>query len=475
MYYLLWRGQITGPYTINKIKRMLTTGRITSLYKVSADLNTWVTINKDPIFSSSTTTGTKKNSEPLKLKTNFKQNGDIAHSRQQYVPGTPNKNSKIRVKINHTGNINNNNIDNPVLPDLSAINCPICKSKSLKIEQSKILAICKQCKTKIPLTLQSEVINIPNNMIRFFYGYTIEKVLGTGGMGVVYQAKHHRLNNRKVALKVLSSDKETQIQIKNEVAALVQLSHPSIVTIFDIIYNNRKTAISMELISGPAGIPLSLRDIINTNGPLEDLSAIISICKSICAPLAYAHKQGVYHLDLKPENILIDHLGNFKIVDFGIAQFDNIKKNDKATGSVKPSSIYGTIGYSAPERLEMKIKPHANQDVYSLGVILYELLLGKLPEERYELPSELIPELPEVFDFIAANSLNSYPERRFANMELFDKALSNAYNIVRAGNTKSKKLIRKSKPTVKPPQNIIVKNNIQAATISVKNSKIKLT
>ena len=135
------------------------------------------------------------------------------------------------------------------------------------------------------------------------------------------------------------------------------------------------------------------------------------------------------------------------------------------------SDLYGTVGYSAPERLSKRVKPHANQDVYSLGVILYELLMGELPEGRVELPSEVNQDMPSVFDALIETSLNYHHDRRFASMEVFEHALANAQKIVTAGTSKSKRITAKhTEENIKP----VKEKSAAPFTISVKNAKVRI-
>lgn len=481
MYYLLWRGTVTGPFPLEKVKRMLSTRQISPLYKVSTDRQNWETIRNMPLFGSAV---------PARA-----SSGKIMPPMP--VPPAPNTSlppvdagyEKPKVKINSQKqqvlklkrpaplgtamqeqaaeqNLELSSQDENVV----VIDCPMCGAEGIAIDIAGASGTCRYCNVTIPLNTENPSSAPDEPIADSFPGYGIDKILGRGGMGLVYQASQTRLNNRKVALKVISPDMSANNQIENEVAALVQLVHPSIVTIFDLLTSGGKSAIVMELILGPSGFPLSLRDIINVNGAILDYAAAISACRSICAPVAYAHKHGIFHLDLKPENILIDHLGHIKIVDFGIARFDESGANEPSVSKTISSDQYGTIGYSAPERLSRKVQPHANQDVYSLGVILYELLMGAPPEGRFSLPSEVNSDMPTVFDSLIETALNYHPDRRFSSMEAFDHALANAERIVKAGSSKSKKI------TVKTPSPSVGGSNKSKSpvSISVKNFKVKI-
>ena len=491
MYYLLWRGTVTGPFPLEKITRMLKSRQISPLYKISTDKQAWETIKKMEIFNNGLSVEVSAPEKSNIPKVN-QESTDSQPISVEYTNKTSRKPPGLRVKrpnpaINNGDDIalgesipfsqakdleDNDNAMHLASPKNTAtIACPMCGAENIQVDFGLPTGTCRYCLTEIPLTPLRQNSTGDDAINDNFPGYCIDRVLGRGGMGVVYQAQQARLNNRKVALKVLFSEMASSNQIENEVAALVELAHPSIVTIFDLVSSGDKTAIVMELILGPAGEPLSLRDIMTLNGPVQDYAAAIAVCKAICAPLAYAHRHGIFHLDLKPENILIDHLGHIKIVDFGIARFDNTAQKAEGINKTVSSDLYGTVGYSAPERRTKGLQPHANQDVYSLGVILYELLMGELPGGRLELPSELNSEMPAVFDSLIETSLNYHHERRFATMEVFDHALLNAQKIVKAGNSKSKRITTKhAKEDIHP----VKEKGATPFNISIKNPKIRI-
>ena len=464
MYYLLWRGKITGPFQAEKIKLMLKGGQISSLYQASQDQQSWETINK--IDALSVSSQKSSSAIPDKKSTNitFSEKSSAINIKQpEALPQTPQQSDMEIIAPNDnqlkSHITNNSNI---------VLSCPLCDTGGIKLEPPIPQSItCRYCETIIPIVENEEWLD-NETITDSFTGYEIAKVLGVGGMGVVYQACQSRLNNREVALKVLTEEMSSGNQIENEVAALVRLSHPSIVTIFDLVSNDKKTAIVMELILGPGGTPLSLRSIMDANGPASNYESAIKACRTICKALSYAHQQGVFHLDLKPENILIDHHGHLKIVDFGIARFDESKKQMHTKNCTLSSDVYGTVGYSAPERRMKQMQPQPNQDVYSLGVILYELLMGVLPEGRFELPSEVNPDMPAVLDSLIETSLNYHQERRYPSMDEFDHALTNAGKVVKAGTSRSKKI---------DLEDTLEANGFQAKkpfAVSIKNPKISI-
>lgn len=200
--------------------------------------------------------------------------------------------------------------------------------------------------------------------------YKILEKLGEGGMGEVYLAEDTRLR-RKVALKFLPSelsrDEETRARFEREAQATAALDHPNIVTIHEIEETHGQIYISMEYVEGK-----SLRDLINR----RELSfqKAVDLAIQMCEGLSKAHQAGIIHRDIKPENILVNQDGRVKILDFGLAK---LKGAGKLTREVS-LKILGTIGYTSPEQLRGETIDH-RADIWSLGVVLYEMFTGKSP------------------------------------------------------------------------------------------------
>lgn len=198
--------------------------------------------------------------------------------------------------------------------------------------------------------------------------YRIIEKLGSGGMGMVFLAEDTKLN-RKVALKFLPSEYTTDVDIisrfKREAQALAALNHPNIITVHEVGEHDGIAYIAMEYVKGK-----SLRDAI-----LKEeftIAEVLEITIQICEGLNKAHKAGVFHRDIKPENILIDEDGLVKIVDFGLAKLEGASK------LTKQSSTLGTLHYLAPEQFQ-GLKLDHRTDIWSLGVVLYEMITGHLP------------------------------------------------------------------------------------------------
>jgi serine/threonine protein kinase len=204
--------------------------------------------------------------------------------------------------------------------------------------------------------------------------YHILEQLGEGGMGVVYKAEDTKLK-RAVALKFLphelTSDPEAKERFIREAQAAAALSHPNIVTIYEIGESDtadtkiNQIFIVMEYVDG-----ISLRKKM-TQGPLQE-DEVISIASQICSGLSEAHRIGVVHRDIKPENILIDKKDLVKVMDFGLAKLKGVSK------LTREASLLGTISYMSPEQIDGgDVDQHT--DIWSLGVVMYEMLCGKLP------------------------------------------------------------------------------------------------
>jgi serine/threonine protein kinase/Tfp pilus assembly protein PilF len=198
--------------------------------------------------------------------------------------------------------------------------------------------------------------------------YKILSKLGEGGMGEVYLAEDLKLERRvaiKFLPKYLTKGKENVERFEREAKATAALNHPNIVTIYEIAEESTQTFIVMEYIDGQ---PLRTK----INNGFSDLAEILDITNQICDGLSEAHKADIVHRDIKPENILIDKNGRVKILDFGLAKLKGVSK------LTKESSTLGTIHYMSPEQIQGQEVDHRS-DIWSLGVVLYEMLTGIVP------------------------------------------------------------------------------------------------
>lgn len=240
-----------------------------------------------------------------------------------------------------------------------------------------------------------------------FPGLEIIELLGAGGMGAVYKARQPQLD-RLVALKILSHDLAGDPafveRFNREARVLARLSHPNIVGIHDFGTAGPYCYLTMELVDG-----VNLRQAMRAGRftPTEALAMV----QHLCAALKFAHEEGILHRDIKPENILIDSKGRVKIADFGIA---------KLVGEVRPheftltlqGSVLGSPHYMAPEQIETPGDVDQRADIYSLGVVLYEMLTGGLPIGRFALPSEKAA-MDARIDHIVMRTLEKEREARY--------------------------------------------------------------
>ncbi len=247
--------------------------------------------------------------------------------------------------------------------------------------------------------------------------YEIEEIIGVGGMAVVYKA-HDNQENRTVAVKILKpefvSNEEFLRRFKNESKAIAMLSHPNIVKVYDVSFGDLIQYIVMEYIEG-----ITLKEYIESRGSLRWKDAVhftIQILKG----LQHAHDKGIVHRDVKPQNIMVLSDGTIKVTDFGIARFARSEQRtitDKAIGSVH---------YISPEQARGE-KTDEKSDIYSLGVILYEMITGQMPfqaesavsvaimqlQREPKSPTEINGSIPQGLEQITMHAMQKTPERRY--------------------------------------------------------------
>src|SRR3954465_12106355 len=206
--------------------------------------------------------------------------------------------------------------------------------------------------------------------------YELEELVGTGGMSSVFRA-HDRLLDRKVALKILheqyTSDDEYVERFRHEARSVASLSHPNVVTVIDRGEHEGRQFIVFEYVEGE-----NLKRLIERRGPAPVATAL-ELAIQIARGLSFAHQQGLVHRDVKPQNVLLNGDGQAKVTDFGIARSRDVQQGMTQTGTV-----LGTSDYIAPEQAQgQRVDEHT--DVYSLGVVVYELLTseGPFPGENF--------------------------------------------------------------------------------------------
>ncbi len=234
----------------------------------------------------------------------------------------------------------------------------------------------------------------------------ILRLLGAGGMGAVYQARQPELG-RFVALKILPAGTDGGAnfseRFNREARALAKLSHPNIVTVHEFGQARRLHYFLMEFVDGA-----NLRQL-EQAGRLSAREAL-QIIPQICDALQYAHDEGVVHRDIKPENVLVDRKGRVKIADFGLAKI--MGHDPDAARLTVEGQVMGTPHYMAPEQFERPLSVDHRADIYSLGVVFYELLTGELPLGRFAPPSRKV-QVDVRLDEIVLRALENDPARRY--------------------------------------------------------------
>jgi serine/threonine-protein kinase len=271
----------------------------------------------------------------------------------------------------------------------------------------------------------------PDELAPLFPQFEIVELLGKGGMGAVYKARQPKLD-RYVALKVLpqeiGKDPGFTDRFMREAQALAMLNHSCIVAVYDFGEADGLYFFVMEYVDGA-----NLRQTIET-GRLTP-PEVLAIVPQICEALQFAHDEGVVHRDIKPENILIDKRGRVKIADFGLAKLLGVDADDSAaeksftlTGT---HQVMGTPRYMAPEHMQGSNAVDHRADIYSLGVVFYEMLTGELPIGRFEPPSKKV-HIDVRLDEVVLRSLEATPDRRYQHAS---DVKTDVESIVGAGDT----------------------------------------
>lgn len=254
----------------------------------------------------------------------------------------------------------------------------------------------------------------PEELAPHFPQLEILECLGRGGMGVVYKARQKSLN-RYVALKLLAPERAGDPQFaerfEKEAHALAALNHPHIVGVYDFGQAGGFFYLLMEFVDG-----VNLRQAMKAGRFTPEQA--LAVVPPVCEALQYAHEHGIVHRDIKPENLLLDKEGRVKIADFGIAKMldhdaDILLNNDgPQTGTL--ASVAGTPQYMAPEQKTHHATDH-RADIYSLGVVLYEMLTGELPADKLQPPSSRLRgmQIDVRLDEIVLRALEKTPELRF--------------------------------------------------------------
>ena len=306
--------------------------------------------------------------------------------------------------------------------------CPQCGAP---LKESAPGGLCPRCVMALNLKTETVFTDAPSaaapvptpaELAPNFPQLEILECLGRGGMGVVYQARQPQLD-RLVALKILAPERVTDPRFADrflrEARALARLNHPNIVTIHDFGQTGGYFYLLMEFVDG-----LNLREL-QRAGRMSPQEAL-AIVPAICEALQYAHDRGIVHRDIKPENILLDKEGRVKIADFGIAKLMGNPAAATVPGSLgaegrgegenpaltETAKTLGTPKYMAPEQAAKPGEVDHRADIYSLGVVFYEMLTGELPAKQLEPPSRKV-QIDVRLDEVVLRALEQKPELRF--------------------------------------------------------------
>ncbi len=254
---------------------------------------------------------------------------------------------------------------------------------------------------------------LPEELQALLPQYEITGILGRGGMGAVYKGRQAKLD-RDVAIKVLpetltadGDEMNYAKRFEQEARAMAKLDHPAIISVYDFGETSAgQLYFVMEFIDG-----MDIRQYLQQQGGRLSQNDSIAIIAHVLDALAYAHSHGIVHRDIKPANILLNRDGRVKIADFGLAKrFDT---DDSALGLTMSNMAVGTPDFLAPESLETGRKVDQRADLYAVGVMLYQLLTGKLPRGGFDLPSEMFPELDPRLDDIFVKAFSADPDYRY--------------------------------------------------------------
>ena len=284
------------------------------------------------------------------------------------------------------------------------------------------------------------------------YGrYEIIKKIGKGGMGVVYQA-HDPQIDRPVALKVLREDRVVSedfvLRFFKEAKFIGRLSHPNIVTVYDVGRDHGTIYIAMEYLQGQP-----FNEVIRS-GKLS-VEKIIDIALQVANALGYAHEKGIVHRDIKPSNIILTDEGNVKLTDFGIARAED----SNAAQQTQAGVILGTPFYMSPEQVMGK-RVDGRSDLFSLGVILYELIVGRKPFEGDHFtaifraitddipvaPLRIDDSIPQSFSDLIMKALSKNPDKRFQTSKEMGDALKTCLQVKESLLLSGKPISSQKKP-----------------------------
>lgn len=313
------------------------------------------------------------------------------------------------------------------LEHLEAILCRVDSEMNSQLEKSLRLRVTPSQAFEAALPSPTAILNVAGSLDS---RYQILKELGRGGMGIVFQAYDKQLKEQ-VAIKILSpllsADPEALERLKREVSSARRVTHQNVIRIHDLSELGGLHFVSMEFFEGT-----QLKEFIRQNRPLSQMQVFL-IAAQLCDGLEAAHAQGVIHRDLKSQNVILNAANQVKIIDFGLARSAQ-QQEMTATGL-----ILGTPEYMAPEQVSGK-KVDERADIYSLGIILYELFTGRVPfsgespisvgfqqiKDAPAKPTLLNAQIPVEVETVILKALEKDPERRYRSVAELRRALENA-------------------------------------------------
>jgi formylglycine-generating enzyme required for sulfatase activity len=271
--------------------------------------------------------------------------------------------------------------------------------------------------------------------------YEISAIIGRGGMGAVYRGRQAKLN-RTVAIKLLpetftrgEDDLNFAKRFEQEAQAMANLDHPAIISVYDFGETaNGQLYFVMEFVDG-----MDIHQYLHHNGGKLPQEIALTITAHVLDALGYAHDHGIAHRDIKPANILLNHEGRVKIADFGLAKKFGEHANASTPALTLANVAVGTPDFVAPEALDSDQVPDHRADLYAVGVMLYQMLTGKLPRGNYLGPSELDAEIDERLDEIVGKAMATNPDHRYQSAAAvradLDVVLSHPLARVEAGES----------------------------------------
>ena len=341
--------------------------------------------------------------------------------------------------------------------------CPKCRT--VNPDDSKF---CKECATRLGLadqpsftqTLETTTDELARGTV-FAGRYEIIEELGAGGMGRVYRAQDTKLNE-EVALKLIkpeiAAERRVVERFRNELKTARKITHKNVCRMYDFHEKGKTLYLTMEYVRGE-----DLKSLIHRMKALT-IGAAVSVAHQVADGLAEAHKLGIVHRDLKPGNIMIDKDGQAKIMDFGIAR---VRQEKGITGE---GAVIGTPEYMSPEQVEGK-EADQRADIYSLGIILFEMVTGRLPfegntpfsiankqkSEPPPIPKKLVPQIPEGLNKLILRCLEKDRSKRYQTAEELAADLSS----IEQSPPLTERVLAQAKTKTKTPHEFTVKFNLR--------------